>query len=193
LNIQKILDSNILIYSILEGHPASTACEQLILSSEGKFIWATSPITFYETFHVLVKIYNQPTIKVISKIDEIMKLPINIISLNSQLTISSLEKCVKHSIDTNDSLLLEIAIRQGIPIIATDDKKLINVCNEYGIICENPITEEIRKNMSEWEKENLPEKGLGRIYFKVYDWISKKDEKIAKLFKTETNEFSRSL
>ena len=151
MNIQKILDSNILIYSILEGHPASNACEQLILSGEDKFFWTTSPITFYETFHVLVKIYNQPAIKVLEKIDQIMKLPINIISLNSQLTFSSLEKCMRHSIDTNDSLLLEIAIHQGISIIATDDKKLIDICKQYGIICENPITEEIRKKMSEWE------------------------------------------
>ena len=193
LNIEKILDSNILIYSILEDHPASDVSEKLLLSCENKFTWTTSPITFLETFHVLIKIYGQDKSKTLHKIKEAMKSPLDIKPLNMQLIFSSLEKSIKHLIDTNDAILLQIAIDFGIPIIATDDKKLINACESYGIICENPINDNIRKHMSEWELKNLPKKGITRIYSNVYNWLQQIDKKIANKFKSETNSFTTTL
>jgi predicted nucleic acid-binding protein len=193
VNVKKILDSNILIYSLLEGHPASEPCERLIRSSENKFTWLTSPVTFYETFHVLVRIYGQEPSQVLKKIQEAIELPIEIKPLDIQITSMSLEKSIEHSIEINDSILLVIGIIWGIPIIATDDTRLIKACEQYGIICENPITEPIRETMREWERKNLPEKGLGRIYLKVYEWINKKNGELAEEFKQDTGDFKRSL
>lgn len=177
----------------MEGHPASESCEQMILSSENKFNWVTSPITFYETYHVLIRIYGQEPSNVLIKINEAMELPIDLKSIDPHMISSSIEKSIQHLIDINDAVLLIIAINFGIPIIATDDNRLITACKNYGIICENPITDSIREEMEDWERKNLPEKGLGRIYLKIHDWLSQKDMKIAEEFKMDTKGFKRSL
>lgn len=193
LELKKILDSNILIYSLFEDHPAAQVCEEYILSCENKFEWVTSPITFYETFYVLVKFYGLESSQVFKKIKETMKLPIDIKPLDKSLIITSLGKIIKHQIDTNDSILLQIGINYGISILATDDKKLIKACEDYGIICENPITEDIRKKIVDWEEKNLPKKGVGRIYSRIYNWIAQRDKELADEFQFETKEFTRIL
>lgn len=191
VELKKILDSNILIYSLLEDHPASDVCEAVILSCENKFEWVTSPITFIETYYVLINVYGQEASQILQKIRKISKTPIIIITLDKNLVLSSLEKALIHQIDTNDSILLQIGIDLGISIIATDDKKLIETCNNYGIICENPITEDIREEMRIWEQKNLPEKGIRRIYFDIYKWLYKKNAKLADEFKVKTKNFTR--
>ncbi len=191
MELKKILDSNILIYSLLEDHPASDVCEAVILSCENKFEWVTSPITFIETYYVLINVYGQEASQILQKIRKISKTPIIIITLDKNLVLSSLEKALIHQIDTNDSILLQIGIDLGISIIATDDKKLIETCNNYGIICENPITEDIREEMRIWEQKNLPEKGIRRIYFDIYKWLYKKNAKLADEFKVKTKNFTR--
>ncbi|MHA1651861.1 MAG: type II toxin-antitoxin system VapC family toxin [Candidatus Helarchaeota archaeon] len=191
VELKKILDSNILIYSLLENHPASDVCEAVILSCENKFEWVTSPITFIETYYVLINVYGQEASQILQKIRKISKTPIIIITLDKNLVLSSLEKALIHQIDTNDSILLQIGIDLGISIIATDDKKLIETCNNYGIICENPITEDIREEMRIWEQKNLPEKGIRRIYFDIYKWLYKKNAKLADEFKVKTKNFTR--
>lgn len=193
MKLSKILDSNILIYSLLDGHPASKACEELILSSEDKFEWVTSPITFIETFHVLVKIYGQDPIAILQKIEQTLKLPLIIIPLDEKLAVISLKNAVKHQLDVNDSILLQIGFDYGISIIATDDKKLIKASHLSGLTCDNPITEEIRKEMAEWERKNLPEKGFSRLYSKVHQWILSKNKDLANQFKSETKSFTRQV
>jgi len=190
VELKKILDSNILIYSLLEEHPASKVCEALILSYKDKFEWITSPITFIETYYVLLNIYEQESSQILQKIQQILKTSINVKDLDKNLVLLSLEKALNHQIDTNDSILLQIGIDFGISIIATDDKKLIEVCKNYGIICENPITEDIRNEMTIWEQKNLPEKGLRRIYFNIHKWLLKNNNKIADEFKLKTKDFT---
>lgn len=191
--MKKILDANFLIYSLLEDHPASKVCEKLILSCENKFDWITSPITLIETFYVLIKIYGQKIEDVYNKIKAIVKLPLGIVSLDQLLVISALDKRIRHQIDINDAILLQIGIEIGIPIIATDDKRLAKAVEDYGIVCENPITKEIRQEMAEWERINLPEKGIARIYKGVHKWLEDKDKSIADEFKSLTKGLTRML
>jgi len=44
-----------LVYSLLEGHPASAACEQFIRGRTG---WFTTPLTLLEAKTVPVKVYD---------------------------------------------------------------------------------------------------------------------------------------
>jgi len=39
--LERGLDANLLVYSLLEGHPASAACEQFIRGRTG---WFTTPL-----------------------------------------------------------------------------------------------------------------------------------------------------
>ena len=47
------LDTMILVYSLLQGHPAATACERLLRAHAG---WFTSPWVLFEAKAVLLKI-----------------------------------------------------------------------------------------------------------------------------------------
>ena len=47
--------------------------------------------------------------------------------------------------------------------LATDDRKLIQVCDQVDITVENPIDVSLRRKMASWEMKNLPQKGLPRI------------------------------
>ncbi len=104
-----------------------------------------------------------------------------------------MDKRIRHQIDINDAILLQIGIEIGIPIIATDDKRLAKAVEDYGIVCENPITKEIRQEMAEWERINLPEKGIVRIYKGVHKWLEEKDKSIADEFKSLTKGLTRML
>jgi hypothetical protein len=48
------LDAMLMVYSILDAHPASTACEQFIRTHSG---WFTTTLTLFEAKAILTKVY----------------------------------------------------------------------------------------------------------------------------------------
>jgi len=48
------LDAMIIVYSLLDAHPASTACEQFIRTHSG---WLTTTFTLFEAKAILTKVY----------------------------------------------------------------------------------------------------------------------------------------
>ena len=48
------LDAMLIVYSLLEAHPASTTCEQFIRSHRG---WVTTAFTLFEAKAILTKVY----------------------------------------------------------------------------------------------------------------------------------------
>ena len=158
--IKKIIDSNIIIYSLLKGHPASDRCEELIREGFLKIVWVTSPVTFFEIFSVMKKGYGIDGKEVLSRLKTLLETPLYIPPLTKEYMESTLTESEETGIDINDAVLVEIAKREGISTIITDDEKLKEICKEIGITVESPIDDIIRNEISEWEKENLPEKGI---------------------------------
>ena len=54
----RVLDTAILVYSLLQGHPAEGACVQFL---RGHF-WITSPLILLEAKTVLTKVYGVDTV-----------------------------------------------------------------------------------------------------------------------------------
>ncbi len=48
------LDAMLIVYSLLQGHPASSTCEQFIRNHAG---WFTTTFTLFEVKAVLTKVY----------------------------------------------------------------------------------------------------------------------------------------
>jgi len=46
--------------------------------------------------------------------------------------------------------LIATALQNNIPVIVSNDKHIINRASNYGLITENPVPEETRKQLSEW-------------------------------------------
>src|SRR5579859_1048071 len=53
--VERGLDTMVLVYSLLKGHPAAQPCEQLLRSNSG---WFTSPLVLVEAKNILNKVYS---------------------------------------------------------------------------------------------------------------------------------------
>jgi hypothetical protein len=49
----RVLDASILVYSLLQGHPAEAACEQFLRP----YSWLTSPLVLFEAKTIMTKVY----------------------------------------------------------------------------------------------------------------------------------------
>ena len=96
-----------------------------------------------------------------------------------------------HGVDFNDAVLLETARRHGVTTLATDDSQLALACAAMGIQVENPVTAAVRAQMTNWENQNLPAKGLPRILLRVHRWIEQHDPALAQVFHSATQALSR--
>lgn len=185
----RILDTSILVYSLLEDHPASSECQKFI-ESQDKVI--TSLITLVEIFFVMTKIYGIDPTQTWEKIDELATTsPLEFTELEPDNLLSALNFCNQYRVDTNDGILIQICLESKNSILVTDDSNLTEVCRKLGISTQNPISEKVRQLMSRWEEDNLPNKGLPRILYRIWSWINKKDEKIATEFRGITQNLVR--
>lgn len=72
------LDTMILVYSLLQGHPAATACEQLLRAHAG---WFTSPWVLFEAKAVLTKVYGEDPALVTQKLAQVAHGPVVLVDL----------------------------------------------------------------------------------------------------------------
>ena len=72
------LDTMILVYSLLQGHPAATACEQLLRAHAG---WLTSPWVLFEAKAVLTKVYGEDPALVTQKLAQVAHGPVVLVDL----------------------------------------------------------------------------------------------------------------
>jgi hypothetical protein len=54
--LERGLDTMVLVYSLLQGHPGLSACEQILRAHTG---WFTSPSVLFEAKAVLTKAYGE--------------------------------------------------------------------------------------------------------------------------------------
>ncbi|MFQ6136539.1 MAG: type II toxin-antitoxin system VapC family toxin [Candidatus Hydrothermarchaeales archaeon] len=189
--VKKMLDSNLVIYSLLDGHPLSRKCEEFIKRSMENITWVTTPVTFFESYFILKKAYGCDEEQVVEKIDALLKLPMEVRPITREDVLPALRTCSKFNLHINDGLLYNLALSAGISSLATDDENLMKVCSESGISVETAITPRDREELVEWERENLPEKGLPRILLGVYNWLNVQDAEMAHKFEEETNYFKK--
>ena len=186
MELQKILDTNLLVYALVESHPASQVCEEFILDGIEKFDWVTASTTFFEAYFVLTKLYRVEDQHVLNKLEILLKSAIIIRELPSSRILDALKKAQKYKLDSNDSILLELAKTDRITILATDDQRLARAAKTEGLVIENPIGPEIRTIIVKWEQNHLPSKGATRLLSRVHAWLNSQDVHLADLFLEST-------
>jgi predicted nucleic acid-binding protein len=183
----KAVDSNLLVYASLANHPAMTACETYLA---GHPIWLTSIVNLIELRRVLVGAYGVPDNDADTKFTDLCKALV-VDDLTAVIAEAALPLRQSHGIDLNDAVLLETARRRGVHTLATDDALLAAACTAVGIHVENPVTPAVRAQMTAWENQNLPKKGLSRILLRVHRWIEQYDPALAHVFHSATQALSR--
>jgi hypothetical protein len=106
-----------------------------------------TPTTILETYNTLYWFYRVRPLKSLLE-----KLTLTIEGLKVlETSINGLKVSTADNIPLDDGFLIATALHHSKPIIVTNDQHIINKAPKYGLITENPITEKIRKKLTEWK------------------------------------------
>jgi predicted nucleic acid-binding protein len=174
------LDTNLIVYSLIEGHPASGVCDSFIKDPRRSFY--TTSLTPFEVYYALHRVYNVPRIDAASKALSLLEAPLTIVDVATADVRPAIERCSSKSLDVNDSLLIQMCVGLDIPSLASDDRRLLKACEEEGIQPVSPIDDEQRQLMLKWEQEKLPPSGLPRLLARIHNWMQQADPQVARTF-----------
>lgn len=170
LPFERGLDAMLIVYSLLNHHPASAACEQFIRAHTG---WFTTAFTLFEAKAILTKVYAVDAVLVSRKLAQFAAGPIVVAEVDLATALAAMDKADALNIDLTDAVLLHTTQAHGVLRIATDDSKLAQACRQVGMTPETPIDTALRQQMAEWEAVNLPAKGLPRVLRQIHHWLSR--------------------
>ena len=177
------LDAMLIVYSLLDDHPASHVCESFIRSHVN---WFTTTLTMLEARAILTKVYDVDVNLSSQQLSQFSAGPIEIIEVDLPITLTSMQIADALKIDITDAILLQATRTRGANVLATDDRKLIQACHQVDIAVENPIDVSLRRQMASWESENLPQKGLPRILRRIHQWLHQNHQQAAEDFWSQT-------
>ena len=177
------LDAMLIVYSLLDDHPASTVCESFIRERAN---WFTTTLTLLEAKAILTKVYAVEVNLVSQRLSQFSAGPIEIIEVGLPITLTAMQAADTLKIDLTDAVLMQVTLTYGAKILATDDQKLIRVCEQVDITVENPIDISLRREMASWEMKNLPQKGLPRILRQIHHWLRQNHQQAAEDFWSQT-------
>ena len=140
----RIIDADILSYALVENHVATKYVRPLIeraLKGETKVYVTTA--TLLETYNVLYWYYRIRPREAVAR---------KILSISEGLILIPVSRrgfymALEENVPLGDALLVSTAIDNNIPIVISNDKHVERLTKKYGLILENPIPEEVRKQM----------------------------------------------
>lgn len=102
----QVLDTPLLVYSLLQNHPASSICSRYI-QSQG--IWTTSSLVLLETRAILIKVYDVSAAMVTQKLAQLSALPIRVHEFDEAAALDAMRCADSMSLDLTDAVLLRLA------------------------------------------------------------------------------------
>jgi predicted nucleic acid-binding protein len=177
--LERGLDAMLIVYSLLNGHPAATACEQFICSRTG---WFTTTFTLFEAKANLTKVYAVDSALTSQKVAQFAAGPLVVFAVDLATALTAMNVADTLGIDLTDAVLLQTSQAQRASWLATDDSRLVRACRQVGITPESPIDATLRQQMMEWEAANVPVKGLPRVLRQIHQWLSQTSPQTAEDF-----------
>jgi len=140
----RLLDADVLSYALLEESPAyRDAWGYIRRAISGEIDVSVSHTTVIEAYNALVWYYRvRPREKVLEKLGTVIG------SLKvAQPSMRGIEIARSEGIPLGDGFLIATALDNKLPIIVSNDKHVIETGPKYGLIPENPISEESRRTL----------------------------------------------
>lgn len=181
--LERGLDTMVLVYSLLQGHPAAVRCEQFIRAKAG---WFTTPVVMFEAKNILTKVYGVDGGDATKKLVQFAAGPIVLLDLDVSGVASVLQLANTQGLDLTDAVLLHLARQHGAGFLVTEDQQLAQTCTQFGITPESPLDATLRGQVAAWEQANLASKGLARILRRVHQWLSQNHAQAAQDFWSRT-------
>src|SRR4051794_29012969 len=95
-SLERGLDTMILVYYLLQGHPASLPCEQFLRSHSG---WFTSPLILVEAKNILTKVYSANAGAVTAKLMQFAAGPVGLLDLDQVAVAAAFQLADTHGLD----------------------------------------------------------------------------------------------
>jgi predicted nucleic acid-binding protein len=181
--LERGLDTMVLVYSILQGHPACLASEQFLQRHTG---WFTSPLVPFEAKAVLTKVYGVTPAAATQKLALFSTVPVTVVDLDAATATSAIGLADTLGLDLPDAVLLHLTRGVGAPYLATDDQRLMTACAQHGITAESPLDAALRQRVAAWEAGNLAAKGLPRVLHRIHQWLAQTHTQAAQDFWSQT-------
>lgn len=182
------LDAVVMVYSLLEGHPASGCCVQLIQSRARLF---TTALAILEARAILIRVYGVAPAAATAKLSQLAEGDMEIDGIDAAAMTAAMRLADEESMDVTDAVLLLAARDRQDAVIATDDRGLVRSCSRLGVDVVCPVDQQLRATMAKWESERLPTKGLPRILGQVHAWLAQRSGPFAEDFWSATGSGSR--
>jgi len=181
--IERGLDAMLIVYSLLDGHSASTGYTQFIRSHAG---WFTTTFTFFEPKAILTKLSRVDAALTSQKLAQFAAGPINVIAVDLVTVLAAMNTADALNIDLTDALLLHTAQAQGAVWLATDDSKPARACQQVGTTPQTPIDNALRQQRAAWEAANLPPKRVSYVLRQTHQWLCQTHPQAAQDFWSQT-------
>ncbi len=145
----RLIDADILSYALFEKHDAHIYCWPLLQNAvHGKTRVAIATTSLLETYHALVEDYQILREEAAYKLDGLTRsAKIRFLPLTVDTTQKALEIAKLHKVKFFDANLIASAEINEISVITSNDRHIARLCKERGIIIENPIPQDIAKEM----------------------------------------------
>jgi predicted nucleic acid-binding protein len=173
----------ILVYYLLQGHPAALPCEQFLRAHTR---WFTSHLVLIEAKSVLTKIYSVDAGNVTTKLLQFAAGPVVLLDLEQVTVASAFQLADTHGLDLTDAVLLHLARQHGAGYLTTEDQALAWACTQFGITPGSPLDAGLRRQVAAWEAVNLAPKGLSRVLRRVHQWLDQTHPQAAQAFWART-------
>jgi predicted nucleic acid-binding protein len=174
----------ILVYYLLQGHPAGLPCEQFLRAHSG---WFTSPLVLIEAKSILMKVYSVAANDVTTKLLQFAASPVVLLDLDDVTVTSAFQLADTYGLDLTDAVLLHLAQRHAVSYLATEVLGLAHACAQVGITPESPLDAALRQQVAAWEAVNLAPKGLPRVLRRVHQWLGQTHPQAAQDFWAHTS------
>ncbi len=137
----RLLDADILSYALYEGSPAyGDAWGYLKKAISGGVEVSVCHTTVIEAYNALVWYYRlRPTGRVLEKLGT----TVGILKV-APTSMMGMEIAKNEGIPLGDGFLIATAIENRLPIVVSNDRRIIEKAPKYGLISENPISENTR-------------------------------------------------
>lgn len=145
----KLLDADILTYALFEKHDAHPYCWQTLKEAVyGKVKSYMTPITLLEAYHALVNDYSVDLGEASYKLDGLSRSrKIRFMKISTEIARRALQIAKDHRARSFDAALIASAEVGEIPIVVSNDGHIARLCDERGLILENPIPDDVRERM----------------------------------------------
>src|SRR5437899_1641250 len=181
--LERALDSMFIVYSLLQGHPASSSCENFIRNRSG---WFTSSLTILECKAILTKVYGVDAATATQKLTQFANGPLTILGIDSYSVMTALSLADARALDLADAVLLQMTHNHGSTKLATEDQHLAQVGTQLGMAIESPFDTALRRQVAAWETAHLPPKGLPRVLHRIEAWLVQNSPPAVQAFRSQT-------